>query len=236
MDFDPVRRQGRGSAAGEMDAETAALFPDGFEDSELGKIPRGWNVSTIGDLAEVSGGKRPVVRYPSASADASIPLWGGNGPMAFVPEALVDSPSSTDGKGWNVRIVFRITTPCWPSDNTLILRLSRQSDLEYAFLQLRRVDFAALNRGSTQPLLTQTDLKTQPLLLPPAALRDRFHSFAHGLYQRADASVSESHTLEALRDSLLPKLLSGEISIGGSALHLPEIAGKSALHAPGRRL
>jgi type I restriction enzyme, S subunit len=71
-----------------------------------------------------------------------------------------------------------------------------------------------LNRGSTQPLLTQTDLKMQPTLLPPTAVLMHFSMMAKGLYYRIDASNNESRTLAALRDALLPKLISGEVRVG----------------------
>jgi type I restriction enzyme S subunit len=189
------------------------LFPDSFEDSELGEIPRGWEVGVVADLAEVSSGKRPNVRFPEESEQAAVPLWGGNGPMAFVPEALVDEPILLTGRVGTLGSVFRIMTPCWPSDNTLVLRANQQAAFEYLFLQLQQIDFASLNRGSTQPLLTQTDLKAVPLLLPEPAVLERFSVFSHGLYKRVDEAVAESRTLAALRDTLLPKLISGEMRV-----------------------
>ncbi|MCL6546933.1 MAG: restriction endonuclease subunit S, partial [Bryobacteraceae bacterium] len=93
---------------------------------------------------------------------------------------------------------------------------------EYLFLELKRIDFTALNKGSTQPLLTQTDLKAQPILIPPATVLERFHTFAQGLYERIDASERESRTLAALRDALLPKLISGELRVRDAERFLRE--------------
>jgi len=191
----------------------ADLFPDSFEDSELGEIPRGWEVKTIGDLADVSSGKRPDVRFPEPLEGAAVPLWGGNGPMAFVPEALIDEPILLTGRVGTLGSVFRINTPCWPSDNTLVLRANQRSIFEYLFLQLQLIDFASLDRGSTQPLLTQSDLKAQSLLLPRTEVLERFSSFADRLYKRIDESERESRTLAALRDALLPRLISGELRV-----------------------
>lgn len=103
--------------------------------------------------------------------------------------------------------------PCWPSDNTLILRMNRQSAFEFLFLQLREIDFASLNRGSTQPLLTQTDLKSQRLLLAVPAMLDHFSCVAGSMYRRIDKAEHESRTLAVLRDALLPKLISGELRV-----------------------
>ena len=212
VDFDPVRAQAEGRDPG-LPEEIADLFPDRFDESELGEIPAGWEAGAVGDLAEVSSGKRPDVGYPEASVEACVPLWGGNGPMAFVSKSLIDYPILLTGRVGTLGSVFRITSPCWPSDNTLILKATYPRAFEYLFLQLKRVDFASLNRGSTQPLLTQTDLKSQAVLLPPATVLERFHTFVKASYGRIDASEAESRTLAALRDTLLPKLISGELRV-----------------------
>ena len=221
VDFDPVRARMEGRDPG-LPQPLADLFPDSFEDSELGEIPRGWEVGAVADLAEVSSGKRPNVRFPEASEQAAVPLWGGNGPMAFVTEALVDEPILLTGRVGTLGSVFRITTPCWPSDNTLVLRANQQAAFEYLFLQLQQIDFDSLNRGSTQPLLTQTDLKAVPLLLPESAVLEHFSIFAHGLYKRVDEAVAESRTLAQLRDALLPKLISGELRVKDAEAFLKE--------------
>jgi type I restriction enzyme S subunit len=223
VDFDPVRAKAEGRDPG-LPQPLADLFPDSFEDSELGEIPKGWEVGVVADLAEVSSGKRPNVRFPEESEQAAVPLWGGNGPMAFVPEALVDEPILLTGRVGTLGSVFRIMTPCWPSDNTLVLRANQQAAFEYLFLQLQQIDFASLNRGSTQPLLTQTDLKAVPLLLPEPAVLERFSVFSHGLYKRVDEAVAESRTLAALRDALLPKLISGEMRVKDAERFLKERA------------
>jgi len=189
------------------------LFPDEFQDSELGPIPKGWETGLVKDLATVSSGKRPNVRYPRPSASAHVPVWGGNGPMAFVPEALTNSPILLTGRVGTLGSVFRITTPCWPSDSTLILSPKSATAFEYLFFQLQQVDFTSLNRGSTQPLLTQTDLKAQPLLSPPEKAIRQFHAFAGTLYTCIDRLENESNIITALRNTLLPKLISGKIRV-----------------------
>ena len=196
-----------------MDDDIMALFPDSFEDSELGKIPKGWEVKPIEYIAEVSTGKRPRAKYSETSPIAKVPLWGGNGPMAFVPEPLIEYPILLTGRVGTLGSVFRITSPCWPSDNTLIFKAKDNRVFELLFFQLKRIDFASLNRGSTQPLVTQTNLKEQIVLLPSAKILERIHTLTRALYARLDESETESRTLSALRDALLPKLVSGEIRI-----------------------
>jgi type I restriction enzyme S subunit len=218
VDFEPVRakmegRWRRGESLSGLPAHLYDLFPDRLVESELGEIPEGWEVGCFGDLCKISSGKRPSSRFSNPSKDTAVPLWGGNGPMGFVPESMTNEPILLTGRVGTLGSVFRITTPCWPSDNTLILRANHQSAFEYLFLQLQLVDFESLNRGSTQPLLTQSDLKAQRLLLPPSAVLDHFSALTAELYRRIDENNAESRTLAALRDALLPKLISGELRV-----------------------
>ena len=218
IDFDPVRakmsgRWRRGKSLPGLPAHLYDVFPSRLVPSELGEAPEGWETVRIEDIADVSSGKRPKVRYAEASDLAEIPLWGGNGPMAFVPEPLLDYPVLLTGRVGTLGSVFRITTPCWPSDNTLILKAKAQRVFEFLFFQLKRIDFETLNRGSTQPLLTQTDLKMQFLTLPPSDVLDRFHFHCDTIFNRIDEVEKASHSLAALRDTMLPKLVSGELRI-----------------------
>jgi len=217
VDFDPVRAKSEGRDTG-LPSDIAALFPDSFVDSELGKIPKGWSIGVVDDFADLLSGKRPDIRYNEISVEASVPLWGGNGPMAFVPEALFNDPILLTGRVGTLGSVFRITMPCWPSDNTLVVKARTPHAYEYLFLQLKRIDFAALNRGSTQPLLTQTDLNAQPILQPAASVLESFHAFAMIFYAKIDEAERASSTLAIIRDSLLPKLMSGEIDLQAAGL------------------
>ena len=213
VDFDPVRAKAAGQQPPGLKPEIASLFPDSFEDSELGEIPRGWRVLPIGELAEVSSGKRPNARFAERTDEASVPLWGGNGPMAFVRKALFDEPVLLTGRVGTLGSVFRITEPCWPSDNTLVLQATEPSVFQYLFLQLHQVNFTSLNRGSTQPLLTQTDLKAQRLVVSTKSILETFSRIADSMYCRFDESTAEILTLVAIRDTLLPKLISSELRL-----------------------
>lgn len=212
VDFDPVRAKAERRDIG-LPKPLADLFPDSFEDSELGEIPKGWKIKSVADLAEVTSGKRPNERYEERTDQASVPLWGGNGPMAYVTKALYNQPILLTGRVGTLGSVFRINTPCWPSDNTLVLLPKTQHTLEFLFLQLRCIDFSAFNRGSTQPLLTQTDLKNRRFAAPQEDILHKFHEVVGKLFERIDAEENESRILSGLRDTLLPKLISGELQV-----------------------
>jgi len=75
------------------------------------------------------------------------------------------------------------------------------------------VDFHNMNRGSTQPLITQTDLKNVPIVLPDEAKLHEFENLVGSLMEKHESNIRESEHLAETRDAMLPKLMSGELSI-----------------------
>jgi type I restriction enzyme S subunit len=213
IDFDPVRAKMDGRQPAGMDAETAALFPEEFEDSPLGKIPRGWKVQTLSDLSEISSGKRPSERSSELTAEMPIQLFGGGGVMAYVKAPLYQEPILLTGRVGTLGLVFRISSPCWASDNTLVVVPKENWNYEFLYFQLKEIRFESLNRGSTQPLVTQGDLKKQKFVVPHIRLLQEFHRRTSLLYKRLEVNIVETESLTSIRDALLPKLLSGEIRI-----------------------
>ncbi len=218
VDFEPVRAkmEGRwrpGQSLPGLPAHLHPFFPDRLVPSELGDIPEGWEVRSVGEMAALSSGKRPAERHSQQSALASIPVWGGNGPMAYVPDPLVTEPILLTGRVGTLGSVFRITSPCWPSDNTLILRAHDRVWFEYIYFHLKGLDFASLNRGSTQPLLAQRDLASQALPCPSKEVVSVFHDTARRSFAQVDVLASLSSVLATLRDTLLPKLVTGDVPL-----------------------
>jgi len=212
VDFDPVRAKLDGRQPAGMDAATAALFPSEFQESDLGLIPKGWRTAHLEEIANVSSGKRPEGRCDILSPECNIPLYGGGGRMGYVPSALYDKPILFTGRVGTLGLIFRTEQPSWPSDNTLTVE--PQSDLfDFTYFVLKGFDLITLNRGSTQPLLTQTDLKQQMLVLPTKDIVKTFSDVSSPLFRQIVSNESESRTLANTRDMLLPKLLSGELSV-----------------------
>jgi type I restriction enzyme S subunit len=212
VDFDPVRAKVEGRSTGLPD-DIAALFPNSLEDSGLGEIPKGWEVGAVFDLANVTSGKRPNKRSKERTAEFSIPLYGGGGVMAYVTEPMITELFLLTGRVGTLGKLFRITEACWPSDNTLLIFPKDKIYLQFLFFMLQRIDFDSLNRGSTQPLLTQTDLKNQSTIIPSKSIMNLFWKNVFPLFEKIDKNTLESNTLASLRDTLLPKLISGELRV-----------------------
>ncbi len=207
-------RESLGDARKPLPNDISALFPDEFEfTKEMGWIPKGWEVVDLSEIASITSGKRPKERYDVPTANACVPLFGGGGIMGYVDEPLLLQPAILTGRVGTLGLLFRITEPCWPSDNTLIIRTHNAYDFDFVRFQLEQVDFASLNRGSTQPLLAQRDLATRRLGIPSDALRTAFADLVCGWFDLNKCGIEESILLSRMRDALLPRLLSGELRI-----------------------
>lgn len=192
-----------------------AIFKSWFVDFESfgGVMPDQWHKGILGDVASITSGKRPPYRQAEFTADTEIPILGASSIMGYTNAVLYDERILVTGRVGTHGIVQRYSRPCWASDNTLVIR----SDFyEFTYQQLCGVDFHNMNRGSTQPLITQTDLKNVPILLPDKANLREFEVLVGSLMERFEANILESAHLAALRDTLLPRLLSGELSLKGA--------------------
>jgi len=193
-----------------LEAMAQAIFKSWFVDFDPVK---GWGVGEISDIADVTSGKRPHKRAKKRADEFIIPLYGGGGVMAYVTEPMLSTPFVLTGRVGTLGKVFRITESCWPSDNTLLFLPIDESYLEFLYFLLQRIDFDSLNRGSTQPLVTQTDLKNQKMVRPHDKTISVYYRHINPLFMKIDDNKEESRTLASLRDTLLPKLLSGELCV-----------------------
>src|SRR6266536_643617 len=212
VDFDPVRAKLDGRQPSGLDGATGALFPNQLKDSELGHIPHGWRAAQLGQIANVGSGKRPTGRNDVVSPACDVPLYGGGGQMGYVPVPLYEKPILFTGRVGTLGLIFRTAEPSWPSDNTLIVE-PQDGFFDFTYFVLKGLDLITLNRGSTQPLLTQTDLKRQLFVLPDLRIVKAFTGIAEPIFQQIAANNKESRTLAALRDALLPKLLRNELPL-----------------------
>lgn len=171
------------------------------------------NCTTTTELCSfvnISSGKRPPIKSPNMTSECTIPLLGASGQMGYTNRYLTQDRLLVIGRVGTHGVVQRITEKAWPSDNTLIVR---SPQYETTFQLLRRIDYASLNRGSTQPLITQRDLKACLVPQLDDTTLERFEREAGHLMDLHDHNAIESDRLAKLRDLLLPRLLSGDIDV-----------------------
>lgn len=204
-----------------LEAQAQALFKSWFVDfepfkdqpfveSELGMIPEGWRVGTFGEIMSIASGKRPPKKESSFSHECNIPLVGASDIMGYTNAVLFNEDILVTGRVGTHGIVQRFNYPCWPSDNTLVLK----SDYyEYCYQVLCSIDYTSLNRGSTQPLVTQTDIKNQLIIIPPQGVINEYEKCTSTLMKVVENNQQQSRRLASLRDTLLPRLMSGELKV-----------------------
>jgi type I restriction enzyme, S subunit len=181
-----------------------------FVESELGMIPKGWRSGALGELIEISSGKRPLKKSKEKTEEFYIPLIGASSVMGYVKEALYDEKILIIGRVGTHGVVQRYKKKCWPSDNTLVIK---SNYYEYVYQLLKSIDYAQLNRGSTQPLITQTDIKNVKIMIPSKEVLKKYELIVGALLNKTDKLSEENVSLSTLRDTLLPKLMSGEIRV-----------------------
>jgi len=193
-----------------LEAIAQAVFRHWFVENEEAE---GWKIGDVSYFAQVRSGERPMTTKKIADAEYKYPLFGGGGIMAYTNKFLYDSPILLTGRVGTLGWIFRISYPCWASDNTLVLIPLKPENYYYLYFHLKQIDFEMLNRGSTQPLLTQSDLQKIEAPLPPDGLLGEFTRVVSPIFAKIDANEQQSRTLAALRDALLPKLMRGEVRV-----------------------
>jgi type I restriction enzyme S subunit len=227
VDFDPVRAKMEGRQPAGMDAETAALFPDAFEDSELGEIPKGWKVGTLGEIAD--NPRRGVLPEDVASETPYIGLehmprksialtdWGKagetisnkfhfrRGEILFgklrpyfhkVGIATLDGVCSTD---------ILVIVPKFDEWYSSVLCLVSSDEF---------VNHAVtFSDGTKMPRTNWQDMAKYETVIPTHEVAMNFNNRVLPMVQEIRANIMQSRTLAALRDALLPKLISGEVRV-----------------------
>jgi len=178
--------------------------------SELGPIPKEWGVIPFKEIINISSGKRPKIMNKEKDKGFNIPLIGASSIMGYVSETLYVKPILIIGRVGTHGIVQRIKGKSWPSDNTLVIQ---PEYYEYTFQILKNIDYQSLNRGSTQPLITRTDIKKYKIIFPKNNLLKDFEKRIDSLFQLINKNKEENKVLSGIRDKLLPKLMSGEIRV-----------------------
>ncbi|ANU38197.1 restriction endonuclease subunit S [Vibrio scophthalmi] len=234
VDFDPVKAKMNGEQPAEMDVATASLFPEKLVESEIGLIPEGWVETPLYDIAEYINGAAykkfepnnegiglPIVKIAELKAGITqktgfstvdMPAkyrledndilfsWSGN------PDTSIDTFVWALGEAWLNQHIFKVVPKSV---------LSR--DYVLCLLKFMRPVFAEIARDKQTTGLghvTVKDLKRLTVALPSEELLIKFNEKVSAIIAQNFSLVKQNQNLEKLRDTLLPKLLSGEIELG----------------------
>jgi len=219
VDFDPVRAKAEGRDPG-LPKEIVDLLSDSFEDSKLGEIPKGWKLNKLGDVIALAYGK---ALKASNRMPGNVPVYGSNGPVGLHNEALVKGPGIIVGRKGNPGIVTWSSRDFYPIDTTFyVVPKTSLSSLFYLFYALKAQDLPSLSADSAVPGLNRNLAYMNQILVPLRKVLSSFDKHVSPLFERIDANEKESITLSTLRDTLLPKLLSGELRVPDTEKFLME--------------
>lgn len=179
-------------------------------DSDLGLIPKGWEVKFLELISKIKSGKRPPVKQEKRSKEANYPIAGASKIMGYTNAYNFDSDILVIGRVGTHGIIQRYNDQVWASDNTLVIT---SEIYEFVYQILRTIDYNSLNRGSTQPLITQKDIKKQKTVVPKMEILQDFEKITSGFFKLVNNNKEKNNHLTKIRDTLLPKLMSGELRV-----------------------
>lgn len=252
VDFDPVRAKAEGLDPEGMDAATAALFPDSFEESELGLVPSGWKASRIADVAEIVKGKsysskdladlhhtalvtlKSFERGGGFRLDGFKPYTGNYKPSQIVSSgdlivAYTDVTQAAEliGKPAIVVRVEEYQTLVASLDVGIIRPDITKVSRQYLYGLFRTESFQshtfAHTSGTTVLHLAKDGVGTYQFVCPPSEVMESFSSIAEILSERRQNNIDQMRTLTQLRDTLLPRLISGQLRLPEAEVMIEEV-------------
>ena len=205
VDFDPVHAKAAGAVPAHMDADTAALFPSSFGDDGL---PAGWGIKKLEDVMELAYGK---ALKASNRVEGQVPVYGSGGITGSHNEALVDGPSVIIGRKGTVGSLFWEDRPFFPIDTSFYLK--PKIDLTFCYYLLQTLKLDNMNTDAAVPGLNRNNVYRLEFTMPSQNCLSEFQKVVGLMRRKIRSNSDETQTLAELRDTLLPKLMSGEIRV-----------------------
>jgi len=167
----------------------------------------------IKDMAFVKTGNRPGQLTQKKEKEYTIPIYGARELMGYTNKSLYNKKIIITGRVGTIGEVTIINEPSWPSDNALILIPKDYNYFYFIYFISQKINYLSLNRGSSQPLIAQSDIENYPIDLPDETKIKEFNIIVSKLFLLKNNKENENQKLSLMRDLLLPKLMKGEIRI-----------------------
>ncbi len=224
VDFDPVRAKMEGRTPEGMDEATAALFPDGFETSELGEVPRGWRVGSVYDISKVIYGA-PFASKLFKAAPPGRPLvrirdLKDERPGVFTEEVhpkgyLLKPGDIAVGMDGEFRAYIWGGETAWLNQRVCVFHPIHGACSAFVRLSIAPL-LAAVEASETATTvihLGKNDIDRFRVILPSSTVLHAFAAAAESVYERLVLNKQKAQTLSTLRDTLLPRLISGQLRL-----------------------
>ena len=188
-------------------------FKDGeFVESELGMIPKGWRVGKLGELCQFKRGKNLLSKN---AIPGGVPVVaGGLEPSCYHNVSNTKSPVITvSGSGANAGFMRMYYQKVWASDCSFIDSTCENLYFVYCFLSVNRRLLKHAQTGAVQPHVKPADIHDFDIVIPPQEDIIKFQEVVAGTFSMRGVCEQESHRLAEMRDTLLPRLMSGELKV-----------------------
>ncbi|WP_425858645.1 restriction endonuclease subunit S [Aeromonas sp. INTO2] len=240
VDFEPVHARARGEQPAGLAPEVAALFPDSLEESELGQVPMGWSTGSLNDLALLNPESWTVKNRPDSVAYVDLANAKEN-VIAEITEFLFeDAPSRArrvlrDGDtivgtvrpgNRSYALISNPRPNLTGSTGFAVLRPKQKAATEYVYLAATAnssIEYLAhVADGGAYPAVRPEVVSNLPCVLPSYDVLNAFHAVAAPLFAKVAANHQQAQTLATLRDTLLPRLISGQLRLPDAEEQLSE--------------
>jgi len=236
IDFDPVRARAEGREPEGMDAATAAAFPDEFEASALGLIPRGWKIGNVYDVAEV--------RYGAPFASKLFNTEGDGLPLVRIRDLRDESPGvwtpEIHPKGCKVypgdivvgmdgefRAYLWGGEAAWMNQRICMFRPANGHSAAFvrSVIAAPLAHVEATETATTVIHLGKGDIDRFRIVVPDREIAGAFATVCQPLYDRVVAGKQAMRSLVSVRDMLLPRLISGKLRLPEAPAQFEEVSG-----------
>jgi len=187
------------------------LFRQWFIEPTKDRLPEGWEEVSLGEIVKISSGKG--LNKKDFVENGLYPVLGSNGEIGKTNNFLFNDKLIFTGRVGTLGNVFISEGKVWLSDNTIVVKPISQEYFYFVYFFLKMSKLEELNVGSTQPLIRQTDLKELDIIIPDKETINKFHKFVEQIFNKIKYNKHQIRTSEQLRDTLLPKLMSGEVRV-----------------------
>ncbi|EOK5704708.1 restriction endonuclease subunit S [Vibrio vulnificus] len=181
-----------------------------MQDSELGEIPEGGEVKQLKDILELAYGK---ALKKTDRVDGDVPVYGSGGLTGYHNQSLVEGPGIIVGRKGTVGSVYWEPKAFYPIDTVFYVKPRAGYSLKYCHLVLQNLGLKDMNTDAAVPGLNRDNAYRLDVITPTKGVMNLFKEIMQSLQSNVDANNAQSASLESLRDTLLPKLLSGEIDL-----------------------
>jgi type I restriction enzyme S subunit len=201
-------------------AQTAALFPSAMQESELGTIPEGWALINLESIIQLAYGKSLKKEVRIAG---QFPVYGSGGINGTHNQALVKGPGIIIGRKGTVGSIYWEKDDFFPIDTVFYVKTKPNISLEFSYYLLQTLGLNNMNTDAAVPGLNRSNVYRLELPKFPEELMNDFSVIAKSLISSISDNQIQKNILENIRDTLLPKLLSGEISLSALKKETTEI-------------